>query len=298
VSVVFVGSGLISYAHQSPYPHLTWLTQWLVVDAPRVVAVYESCHVTHHLLLTTHGDAGIVLGSRGLEADFATSTGQLSYFPADQQSHSMTITTLGGYAGFDVLIPDQQVQGVCSSEGIQGAESFRARPLFRDELMRASLMRLSATTVGGGILGDIGDEIAARHIVLRLCAAVGGTLPDWRHDSSVFTPVVMRGLVGFIDASLGLGMSLESISGTVGLSPGHFARKFSHSAGESLNRFVNRRRIGTSFAMLSGGNQSLAGIALRLGFSSQSHFSRLFSGLTGITPLQFRRQHRRIVVEG
>jgi AraC-like DNA-binding protein len=33
----------------------------------------------------------------------------------------------------------------------------------------------------------------------------------------------------------------------------------------------------------------LAQQSLDLGFCSQSHFTRLFSGLTGITPHQFRR---------
>jgi AraC-like DNA-binding protein len=32
-----------------------------------------------------------------------------------------------------------------------------------------------------------------------------------------------------------------------------------------------------------------------VGFSSQSHFTRLFTGLTGITPDQFRRLHPRVV---
>jgi len=39
----------------------------------------------------------------------------------------------------------------------------------------------------------------------------------------------------------------------------------------------------------------LARIALDLGFSSQSHFSRLFSDLTGMTPAKHRKQFRRTV---
>jgi len=103
----------------------------------------------------------------------------------------------------------------------------------------------------------------------------------------------MRQVVAHIDAHLGVSMSLESMGNTVGLSPGHFARKFHHSTGESLGRFMNRRRIGASFAILRVGEQPLLQVALALGFSSQSHFTRLFSGLTGIKPDSFRRLHRR-----
>ena len=129
--------------------------------------------------------------------------------------------------------------------------------------------------------------------MLQLCVLMGGETPEWLKDSSVFTPCVMRQVVTHIDAHLGVSMSLESMGNTVGLSPGHFARKFHHSTGESLGRFINRRRICASFAILRVDEQPLLQVALALGFSSQSHFTRLFSGLTGMTPDSFRRLHRR-----
>jgi AraC family transcriptional regulator len=43
-------------------------------------------------------------------------------------------------------------------------------------------------------------------------------------------------------------------------------------------------------AMLEAGSTPLSQIALDLGFSSQSHFTRVFSDLTGFTPASFRRQ--------
>jgi methylphosphotriester-DNA--protein-cysteine methyltransferase len=39
----------------------------------------------------------------------------------------------------------------------------------------------------------------------------------------------------------------------------------------------------------------LAHVAHELGFSSQSHFTRMFSGLTRMTPAKYRRLHQRTV---
>ena len=78
-----------------------------------------------------------------------------------------------------------------------------------------------------------------------------------------------------------------------GLSPSHFAGKFRQSMGLSLRRFINRRRLCGSLQKLKDESQSLAHLALDLGFSSQSHFTRLFSGLTGMTPLTYRKQVKR-----
>jgi len=46
---------------------------------------------------------------------------------------------------------------------------------------------------------------------------------------------------------------------------------------------------------LRQGTSPLAALALELGFSSQSHFTRIFSGLAEVSPDQFRRLHRRMV---
>jgi len=78
-----------------------------------------------------------------------------------------------------------------------------------------------------------------------------------------------------------------------GLSPSPFARKFRQSTGLSLQRFINRRRLCGSLQKLKDESQSLAHLALDLGFSSQSHFPRLFSGLTGMTPQTYRKQVKR-----
>jgi AraC family transcriptional regulator len=43
-------------------------------------------------------------------------------------------------------------------------------------------------------------------------------------------------------------------------------------------------------ALLETSSTPLSQIALDLGFSSQSHFTRLFSSLTGFTPASYRRQ--------
>lgn len=278
---------------RSPYPHYVWLANWLAVESPHVFRVHQRRHVTHHLVLTTSGDASIQWETQGTETLFRPTAGGISFFPCDRRGHTMSITTAGDFAAYDVMIPAWQVQTVCQAEGLRAVTDLHAVPMFQDKLMEVSLLRLSLRGKGRRISEEIGDEIAARQIVQRLCVLMGGKMPDWQKDSSVFTPRVMRQVVTYIDAHLGSLMSLECIGNTVGLSPGHFARKFHSSAGESLGRFINRRRISESLMILRVGEPSLLQVALDLGFSSQSHFTRLFSGLTGMTPASFRRSHRR-----
>jgi AraC family transcriptional regulator len=81
----------------------------------------------------------------------------------------------------------------------------------------------------------------------------------------------------------------------VGISPSYFGRKFRQSTGLSLHRFVNRRRILASLNLLKDQSLPLAHTALELGFSSQSHLTRLFSAMTGMTPAKYRKQVKQTV---
>lgn len=279
-----------------PYPHHSWLAQWLSVQPPQVFDVHERRHVAHHLLLTTSGHADIRWTSRAGETECHSVAGSLAYFPSDHLAHSMSVTSADGFMAYDVMIPERHVHTVCATEGLPpSSDGLPAILGFRDALIEACLVRLSARCGAHQVSEDIGDEIAARQIILRLAVLNGGEAPEWQIDGSVFGPAVMRQLVALIDAHLRVPLSLEGLANTVRLSPGHFARKFQQSVGLSLNRFVNTRRIAASFALLRSDADSLAGIGIELGFSSQSHFTRLFSLLTGMPPQRFRRLHRRIV---
>ncbi|MEX0670932.1 MAG: AraC family transcriptional regulator [Pirellulales bacterium] len=289
-----VGGLTMNNVQLSVYPHYSWLAHWLSARPPYVFVRYECQQINHLLLLTTDGDADFVWATDKTEMHFSATAGDIGFFPCDYTTHAVSITTLAHYQAYVLCLPEAHLRGIRDSEDMRPGNNHQAIPLFRDTLMRASLLRLSG---GGGnrqISEDIGDEIAARQIIMRLCVLTGSSEPDWQKDTSVFSPCVMREIVERVDAHLGVHQSLEQVSSGFGLSPSHFARKFRQSAGMSLNRFINRRRLGIAFGLLRLGKVPLAQLSLDLGFSSQSHFTRLFSRLSGLTPHQFRLLHQRM----
>jgi AraC family transcriptional regulator len=163
-----------------------------------------------------------------------------------------------------------------------------------DAVLRNCMVRLASTT-GSGVATDMGSEIAARALIVRLIELLGGYAPDWHEDSSVFPATVSNQIVEYIDSHMHRHIGLVEIASLVGLSPSHCARKFRRTEGLSLERFVNRRRLIKALDLLRNDSVPLARVALDLGFCSQSHFTRLFSGQTGVTPAKYRKQFRRIV---
>jgi AraC-like DNA-binding protein len=141
--------------------------------------------------------------------------------------------------------------------------------------------------------GDAHQDETGRTLALRLIVLQGGRTPNWHADDSMFTSRSLRHLVSHIAAHLRIDPSVTDMGLLVGLSPSHFAKKFRQTTGLSLHRFINRRRISASMELLKDSSRSLAGVALELGFSSQSHFTHVFSTLTCMTPAKYQKQFRR-----
>jgi AraC-like DNA-binding protein len=102
----------------------------------------------------------------------------------------------------------------------------------------------------------------------------------------------LRRIDAFVDARLDSRISVADIATSVGLSTSRFFRVFRKSFGVTPHAYVMRRRLVLAEELLRKTDMGVAEIALRAGFSDQSHFSRCFRRSTGVPPQRFRRQHR------
>ena len=102
----------------------------------------------------------------------------------------------------------------------------------------------------------------------------------------------LRRIREHIERELAHKISLGELANIAGLSPGHFSRAFKQSVGMPPHRYVLRRRIATAADAIRNTDRSLAEVALSVGFSDQSHFTRVFARELGETPSAFRRKYR------
>lgn len=86
--------------------------------------------------------------------------------------------------------------------------------------------------------------------------------------------------------------SLGAIATTVGVHPAYLARLFRIHYRCSVGTYVRRLRLEAAAAALTTSDAAIARIALGLGFSDQSHFTRQFRRHFGLTPSDYRQQGR------
>jgi AraC family transcriptional regulator len=84
-------------------------------------------------------------------------------------------------------------------------------------------------------------------------------------------------------------LSLDEIALVVGVHPVHLASAFREQYGCTIGDYVRRLRIEYACRAIARGDTPLIEIALDAGFANQSHFTRVFKRLIGVTPAQYRR---------
>ena len=84
-------------------------------------------------------------------------------------------------------------------------------------------------------------------------------------------------------------LSLQSLAQESGYSRVHFVRMFRAATGRSPHNYLLNLRIERARELLSNPALSLTDIALDCGFSSHSHFTRVFRQFVGVTPSEYRR---------
>lgn len=88
-------------------------------------------------------------------------------------------------------------------------------------------------------------------------------------------------------------LSLEKLANRFGYTDYYLSHKFKKEMGESLNSYMNRIRVERAMLLLETTDQSISDIALNLHFCSSSYFSDTFKGVTGQSPLYYRREKQK-----
>ena len=109
------------------------------------------------------------------------------------------------------------------------------------------------------------------------------------HDISKEYAERVTHVMKYIDDHIDADLSVGSISEIALFSKFHFHRIFKGAVGETINSYVNRRRLERAvFYLKRRPDLSVTEVALRVGFQSPEHFSRLFKEKFGVTARDVR----------
>ena len=91
-------------------------------------------------------------------------------------------------------------------------------------------------------------------------------------------------------------LTLRALSGRLGYSEFHMTRKFREISGMSFREYLRRRKLAFALKEVRDSRRSFLDIALDYGFSSHEAFTRAFRDTYVVTPSQYRRDPRPVVL--
>jgi AraC-like DNA-binding protein len=107
------------------------------------------------------------------------------------------------------------------------------------------------------------------------------------HNRGGLSPKTLRRVQDHIAANLGQKITNQALAQVAKLSPSHFARAFKDSQGVPPHRYILECRVKRTQELLAT-DLPLSEIAVEVGFSDQSHLTRWFRELVGVTPGSYR----------
>jgi len=158
------------------------------------------------------------------------------------------------------------------------------QPDLRDPVLRRRVGQLHTA------LAHAGDELEAESRLTFIGERLRSQLrPNTGADTPRPDPALARRLRELLDERVVDGLTLDEAAGLVHAHPAHLVRAFSTAYGIAPHQYLNSRRVDRARRLLLDG-RSPGEVASATGFFDQSHLTRHFRKLVGVTPGRYAKK--------
>ena len=145
-------------------------------------------------------------------------------------------------------------------------------------------------------LGKLADDAAASYLGALLCVLQKEQRYQEKPqqflylDASRFSPLSRR-IVHYLEAHYSENLSLDALGAAMDYNKSYLCAAFKKDTGQTILDCLNVIRIRRAAELIVYSDHSLVQVSQLCGFSSVSHFNRVFLKYAGITPGQARRAY-------
>lgn len=260
------------------------VTRLLYVSVARYSAEWHSTLHTHpcaELFFVTSGNGYLRLTDRNVPittGDLIIVNSNVEHTEVSSEELSLEYIVMG-VEGLEALAGDKGDDGY----SIVHFQSDSEPILF---YLRNLLSELESKLPGYNIVCQDLLEVVLLHLMRRSEFTV--TFVPSSHKSTRETAIVRR----YIENHFKENLTLDTLAEIAHVSKYYLAHNFTKEYGTSPINYLLSCRIRESLYLLTETSLSLSEIARMLGFSSPSYFSQSFRRIQGISPMQYRIQHR------
>lgn len=249
---------------------------------------FDDCLLSLHLgppICIERGWGGGCISRERIEYGFAivVPAGQSSLWRHTDRSHFLNIH-------LSAALLDRMAD--LSASGHTGTPIGAGLASFHDPHIEQIAMLLRLEMEAGAPHGSLYAEMLATALSVHLLQRGGDQtrLPALDPPPAGPFRAELRLAVAYIQDNLATNLSLDAIARAAGMSTYHFAHLFAQEVGTPPHQYVIRARIERAKVLIARDRLLLGDVALLVGFSDQSHFTRHFKRLVGLTPRVFAQR--------
>ena len=138
---------------------------------------------------------------------------------------------------------------------------------------------------GESRLNDSASRMAIEGLLLQAFSVIKRSAEKISAES----PAWVQNLKEFIHEHCSEAISLERLARECRRSPVYLSQVFPRYFGETFGEYLRRVRIAKAARLLNTKSKPLAEVAYAAGFSDQSHFTRCFKKVQGMTPGEYQK---------
>ncbi len=102
----------------------------------------------------------------------------------------------------------------------------------------------------------------------------------------------IRNVISYVEKHYAKNLTAEKMAEIINVTPQYFSNFFVNGTGMTFKKFLTRVRLYNATILLETTNLTVKEIAYRVGFSSQTYFSRVFTRFFGKSPQAYKNQNK------
>jgi AraC family transcriptional regulator len=242
-------------------------------------------HLSHFICLHLSGPSPIVWQSQGKQGKTTIGPGSVLFVSrGTEDSISFTNAVSRILLNFEPSLLNRAFSEADTGREVEFIHQWGVPDPQIEHILRALEADLETGMPAGGLFGESLLCALAVHLQNRY-AVTPPAIPRLRNG---LPRARLNRVIEFIDANLHREIGLSALAKTAGMSAHYFSELFKQSAHVSPHQFVLRRRIDRAQRLLNDPAITVLEAAVRSGFGDQSHFTKVFRRVVGVTPTAYR----------
>ena len=160
----------------------------------------------------------------------------------------------------------------------------------KDSVIQQLAIALKVEIQTGCTSGRLYGESLGMALAARLVQNYISSKPALKSKAYGLSKLQLSRVTDYIKTNLAQDISISDLATLLNMSTSHFSRAFKQSMRTTPYQYLIQQRVGRAKQLLNKQSIPISEIALDCGFANQTHLTKVFRQMIGVTPKTYQRQ--------